>query len=177
MLFRSPNGEMFQVQLQGSKKQTEEHAASIALKLLQLVKPTEMPISNTMPMSLCSPAVFVDCDNIGWVDANICSRFPNVHFIFYVSFHRNMPAVQNTARMCQNTTVCEAPHPGSDVCDVMILFDVFSYVEKFTKSGHSPKAIIVSGDKLLYNAQLLLSPHVVYLGSPNALLSALSPAS
>lgn len=145
--------------------------------------------------------VFVDCDNIAFCDAALCSRFPHAQFYFYVSFQRNMPFVDNAVRLCQNTEKRPALHNGSDVCDVMILFDVFALVDAWKREqgyhselqgralqetgefrGASPQerhennanVIIVSGDKLLYNAQLLLAPHVTFLGSVTALTSILS---
>lgn len=192
-----PNGNFFTVEgVRGSQKTAENIVASRALQQCRqphiqtqmgvreaivkvsgnesnnfLLKEASSKVEQQKPSSLTPilSVVFVDCDNIAFCNAAFCARFPTTQFRFYVSFQRNMPFVDNAVRMCANTTKCPALHNGSDVCDVMILFDVVRLVDECERTGNKKRIIIVSGDKLLYNAQLLLSPHVLFVGCCDAL--------
>ncbi len=174
-----PDGIMFSMQkpIQGAKKYAEETVAKSVIEYLKQEKDKESKRENEIEGEKVEGekgekdqvSVFVDCDNIAFCDAHFCARFPNVKFNFYVSFQRNMPFVDFAVKQCTNTLKREAIHNGSDVCDVMILFDVYEYVQNAKRNGKVPRAIIVSGDKLLYNAEMLLSPFVNFLGSANAL--------
>lgn len=103
--------------------------------------------------------VYVDADHISFVDATFCA-FKNTLFCFYHAYGANLPYVNKTCQECpQNTMVREARFAVADIADTMILIDAATTCKK---------SVIVSKDKLLYNAALLLE-HVDYVANKNDL--------
>lgn len=137
--------------------------------LLPLPSSIDVPVQQTvLPPLLAAPAaaklpefdvmkseaaalVFVDCDNIGFIDRPVVEKYHRSSFRLYRSFGRNMPFVDHAAK-CRNTVAIEAPTNASDLVDVMMIRDI---VLAMLSPDSSRRVFLLSGDKLLHNVEIL----------------------
>lgn len=158
----------------GKKVAAEQDAARQACLLLDRIDAAagqsgEAPSGAAPVDSTLAATVFVDGDQISFVDDALVAAHPDVQFTFYCAHGAHLPHVR---RACArpNARQLHAPSPLPNMADVMICIDVAR------RPPGAPPALIVSRDKMLFNLTELVD-NVAYVSTREQLAEWLRPGS